>query len=260
MYEKLLNIIYTYTFNYKLPDIDFVNEVINIAIDNDDLSSFVNDVSYNYEYTASYGFISKTLRFNINNIIRCIKKSLNFYSDAYDLKQIRLFEKYVYVCYEFVYTILHELEHIKQIKLLDTSEENTFETTLIQNNIDMLSINPDLYKKEHDLFPIERMAIINSNSKIIEMLKLDGDVFFILNNIYVNRYNSFVTQYYSNGRFPLLEYVNATDSSLYYEDLLIDKNNTKKILKRVKKDISFEDRVLMGLPITQKELDELKNK
>ena len=124
----------------------------------------------------------------------------------------------------------------------------------------MLSINPDLYKKEHDLFPIERMAIINSNSKIIEMLKLDADVFFILNNIYVNRYNSFVTQYYSDGRFPLLEYINATDSNLYYEELLIDKNNTKKILKRVKKDISFEDRVLMGLQITQKELNEIKNK
>lgn len=258
MHEKLINIIYYYTFNYKLPDAEFIDKIVNIIINNDDLESYVNNISYDYNYTASYSFVSKILKFNINNIIKYTRNSLKFYCDAYDLKEIKLFEEYVYICYEFVYTILHEFEHIKQIKFLENNKDNSFVSNLIQNNIDTLSINPDLYMKDHDLFPIERMAIINSNLEVMDILKLDSDVFFILNNIYVNRYNSFTIQHYVNGSYPLLEYVTVTNTNLYYKELLINSNNTKKILKKSKSDISFKDRLLLGLPITQKELNEIK--
>lgn len=160
----------------------------------------------------------------------------------------------------FILTILHELEHAKQIKTLETTNGNTFEKSLIQNSLDIISINPDFYRKEHDLFPTERMAIINSTSKLIEILKIDGDFSLFINEVFVKEYNLFITNYYIHKNIPLLEYINISGIHLYYEDILINKENSKKLLRRVKKEVSLDDRILFGLPITKKELTKINSK
>ena len=133
----------------------------------------------------------------------------------------------------FILTILHELEHAKQIKTLETTNGNTFEKSLIQNSLDIISINPDFYRKEHDLFPTERMAIINSTSKLIEILKIDGAFSLFINEVFVKEYNWFITNYYIHKNIPLLEYINISGIHLYYEDILINKENTKSYRKDI---------------------------
>lgn len=263
MYIELLNIIYTYVFNYKEPDKHFLENVLDIVINKDNLREFIKDIDYNCDGNAAYNLPSKILKFNVNNILEDAKNCFNFrickrvYESGMNIGDL---EKYIYLCSIFILTILHELEHVKQIRTLETANGNTFEKSLIQNDLDILSINPDFYKKEHDLFPIERMANINSTSKLIEILKIDSDFSSFINEAFNKDYNWFITRYYIYNKIPLLEYINITRSSLYYEDILINKENSKKLLRRVKNEVSLDNRILFGLPITKKELTKINSK
>ena len=49
MYIELLNIIYTYVFNYKEPDKPFLENVLDIVINNDNLREFIKDNKYESE-------------------------------------------------------------------------------------------------------------------------------------------------------------------------------------------------------------------
>lgn len=130
---------------------------------------------------------------------------------------------------------------------------------LIQNSLDIISINPDFYRKEHDLFPTE-MNYYNSTSKLIEILKIDGDFSLFINEVFVKEYNWFINNYYIHKNIPLLEYINISGIHLYYEDILINKENSKKLLRRVKNEVSLDNRILFGLPITKKELTKINSK
>ncbi len=49
MYTELLNIIYTYGFNYKEPDKHFLEDVLDIAINKDNLREYIKEIDYNYD-------------------------------------------------------------------------------------------------------------------------------------------------------------------------------------------------------------------
>ena len=49
MYEELLNIIYTYTINKKVPDDNFIDSIISIIIKEEKLIEYVKDIDYNYQ-------------------------------------------------------------------------------------------------------------------------------------------------------------------------------------------------------------------
>lgn len=120
--------------------------------------------------------------------------------------------------------------------------------------------NFEIYEKEHDLFPNERMAIINSCVRINEMLKYDDYASSFIGNIYSQRYKFAITQYYLDKKVPLIEYTNAVGTSIYYDNVFVSNENTNKLLTRVKKDILFENRVLFGLPISNNELNKMISK
>lgn len=42
--------------------------------------------------------------------------------------------------------------------------------------------------------------------------------------------------------------------------ILINKENSKKLLRRVKKEVPLDNRILFGLPITKKELTKINSK
>ena len=52
MYEELLNIIYTYTINKKVPDDNFIDSIISIIIKEEKLIEYVKDIDYNYQNIA----------------------------------------------------------------------------------------------------------------------------------------------------------------------------------------------------------------
>lgn len=83
MYEELLNIIYTYTINKKVPDDNFIDSIISIIIKEEKLIEYVKDIDYNYQNIAlaSYFYESRILKFNINKMIKD-------YSDIYKIHKI----------------------------------------------------------------------------------------------------------------------------------------------------------------------------
>ena len=104
MYTELLNIIYIYVFNYKEPDKHFIEDVLDIVINNDNLREFIKDIDYNYDYNAAYGFTSKILKFNVTNILETAKRGFNFHKSVYEPGiNISNLEEYIYLFISNVY-------------------------------------------------------------------------------------------------------------------------------------------------------------
>lgn len=261
MYQEILEIIFYYSANYKLPDKAFIEKIISLVVSYEKLDKYITSINYNYDGSASYGYISKILKFNISTIIDEINKDYNFYSGIYNLNENScLFNKYLFICFKAVIFILHELEHCKQIKRSETASTDDFEKNIIDNNLNILSINPELYKKEHNLFLIERMASIRSYREVNEILKLDTSLPIFISDIFNKNYICLLVYNYSKQSYPLLEYVNTTRSLILYDDIFVNQKNTSKILKKSKKVLSIDDRLLYGLPISNIELNRIHSK
>lgn len=261
MYQEILEIIFYYSANYRLPDKTFIEKIISLVVSYEKLDKYIASINYNYDGSASYGYISRILKFNISTIIDEINKDYIFYSGIYNLNENScLFNKYLFICFKAVIFILHELEHCKQIKRTETASTDDFEKNIIDNNLNILSINPELYKKEHDLFLIERMANIRSYREVNEILKLDTSLPMFISDIFNKNYVCLLVDNYSKQSYPLLEYVNTVGSLILYDDIFVNQKNTNKILKKSKKVLSIDDRLLYGLPLSNIEFNRIYNK
>ena len=72
MYTELLNIIYTYVFNYKEPDKHFLEDVLDIAINKDNLREYIKKIDYNKRKVKLFIIcLSNTLskRSTANNVV-----------------------------------------------------------------------------------------------------------------------------------------------------------------------------------------------
>lgn len=256
MYEEILNIIYNYAFNYKLPDVKFIDSVLDVIIDKE-LKKYIKNVEHNYQSfaLASYLYENKILRFNIDMII--VQYS-NFYQAHKKIYDIDDFNKYLYMCLSVLEIIFHEVEHVVQSKKINTLPVDDFERQLIEISTIAVEVYPDLYDKRHDLFFIERDANIKSCQKIKEMISLCESSPRSIRNNFNKRYNQLVNKYYSYDNYPLLMFLDITHGKLSYNDLPIEEYNTERILASTKDNLSFEDRVLMGLPLDRKEYHKLR--
>lgn len=256
MYEEILNIIYNYAFNYKLPDVKFIDSVLDIIVDKE-LGEYITRVEHNYQSfaLASYLYENKILRFNLDMIL--IQYS-NFYQVHKRMYGMDDFNKYLYICLSVLEIIFHELEHVIQSKKTNTLLVDDFERQLIEISTIAVEVYPDLYDKRHDLFFIEREANIKSCKKIKEVLALCESSSRGIKSNFNKRYNQLVNKYYSYDNYPLLTFLNITHGKLSYYDFPIEKYNTERILASTKENLSFEDRVLMGLPLDKKEYHRLR--
>lgn len=251
MQNEILNIVYYYSFNYKLPDKEFFMSIINIILKYHKLNDYIVDINFNYDGIAVYKYISKILSFSIPSIIE--KSDEVFNKITFGNDDNHKYERIMFICFNAIKTIFHEFEHIRQAKVVNNNFESSFEKELINNCFKCLALNYCVYQKEHDIFPIERLAILKSGLGVLDIMSLDTEIpSYIENNFYTN-YNYFMELYYRNGTYPLLKYVQKTRTSIYYDDILISRNNAKKILKKSNKDMATLDRLLYGLPITKDE-------
>lgn len=256
MYQEILEIIFYYSANYRLPDKTFIEKIISLVVNYEKLDKYIASINYNYDGSASYGYISRILKFNISTIIDEINKEYDFYSGIYNLNENScLFNKYLFISFNTVTFILHELEHCKQIRKFETACTDDFEKNIIDNNLAILSINPELYKKEHNLFLVERMANIRSYREVNEILKLDTSLPIFISDIFNKNYFYLLLDNYSKQSYPLLEYVNTVGCLILYDDIFVNEKNTSKILKKSKKVLSVDDRLLYGLPLSNIEFD-----
>ena len=99
MYEEILNIIYTYTINKKIPDDKFIDSIISIIIREERLIEYVKDIDYSYQNVAlaSYFYKSRVLKFNMNKMFKEHSSIYEIYRRIYDTSS-DYFDKYLFIC------------------------------------------------------------------------------------------------------------------------------------------------------------------
>ncbi len=254
--EEVLDIIFRSSINYRTPDRYFIERIITLIASYDGLADYIKGIYYDCYSVAVYYYESGILKFNITKIIDELEEIYDNNSFS-ECSNNYLLNKYLFIYLRLMEIIFHELEHIKQKKKLDNSRGDNLEKQLIDISLIAREVYLDLYDTKHSLFSIERIANIRSCKRILGLLKLDTSIpQFIYNNFYF-RYCYLVSEYYSSGSFPILEFVNATNGKIVYEDILFCKKNTNKILKKTRDTFSFADRITLGLPVTKSELDRI---
>ena len=250
MYVELLNIIYTYTINKKVPDDNFIDSIISIIIREEKLIEYVKDIDYNYQNIAlaSYFYESRILKFNINKMIKDYSDIYKIHKRIYDTSS-DYFDKYLFICLSVLEVIFHEIEHVIQNKKVNTLPQDNFERKLIEINNIAIEVCPSVYKKHHDLFSIEREANIISCNKIRTYLRISEITTKYFMNVFNSKYSC-----------PLLDLLTITGGKISYSGISITRNNTNKILMKTKRNLSLEERLIKGLPLNKEEYYLIKNK
>lgn len=256
MYEDILNVIYNYAFSNKLPDNKFIDTILNIVVD-DVIAGYIMNVDYDYQSLslASYAYERRMLRFNADMIAL---QYINLYP-AYMYNRNKIFlDKSLFICLGVIEVIFHELEHVLQSKKINILPEDDFERKLLEIGTIAVDVYPGLYENNHDLFSIERDANINSSKKIKNILALDDLSSNRIKRFFNNRYNKLLNEYYSETNYPLLKFLTTVQGKLAYGDIPIISDNTEMILEETKKNLSFDERVLWGLPLDKGEQRKLR--
>ena len=263
MYEEILNIIYTYTIKKRVPDDNFIDNIVSIIIREERLIEYVKDIDYSYQscslVLASYFYESRILKFNMNKMFKEHSSIYEIYRRIYDTSS-DYFDKYLFICLSVLEVILHEIEHVMQNKKVNTLPQDNFERQLIEINTIAIEVYPSVYKKHHDLFSIEREANITSCDKIRTYLRISEFTTKYFMNIFNSKYNRLINEYYSKNNCPLLEFLTITGGKISYNDIPINRNNTNKILMKTKRSLSLEERLIKGLPLNKEEYYLIKNK
>ncbi len=227
MYHNILNIINNYVNNNKNPDKEFILSIIEI---------------FNKDY-----YKSKTLK----HIIMDNYKYFNArYSPQYNIICIdsSFFDKYPCITNvtETLLSLFHEYVHVIQFENLKNKKGNICDKLVNSSFTTFIKNNNDDYL--HDHIPVERLANLSSLSCLIDILSLDKE-----------RYNNIIL-YYKRRFFQYLigGYELKNNKRLFPLEILFSKTNLDNYIPSLinsAKKLSFQERLLFGFPITEKEFE-----
>lgn len=181
---NILDLIYIYTRKKEILDIDLIQTIIDTIINCVDINYLVHRVAFlkenKYKWLSIYYPNSKTLYINYS---RVLSDSINtvLHRNLYSIDEEKIFE----INLAILKVILHELEHVYQIKMLedpnDTLESKllrvSYEPYLVKGEI--LSVEEKkyahdfkkyLFKEGYAVDPAERFANIRAGYTICNML------------------------------------------------------------------------------------------
>lgn len=260
--DKIAKEIYLLILSYmeynKSVDLNFLENIANIVVNNKNLKKYLTTINIdnNIKDVATHCSYKKSITVNMDIIIN-------------SLKMIKIFkgkELLFYSYLEVVEVFLHELEHVNQDKIFnyETSLESlivkkTLEparkllqelsiTNGIKNELTSLRLNlySMKYRKNYIYSPTERLAYIKSNLTSIKIAELFGS-----KNI-CDYENLFLNTHYFRGYYKKL------NPTKYYLKIINPKFNWEEIEEK-SKDISFLERITLGLEINENELKYLSD-
>lgn len=260
--DKIAKEIYTLILSYmeynKSVDLNFLENIADIVVKNKNLKDYLTAIKIdnNIKDVATHCSHNKSITVNVNTII-------------YILKLIKIFngkELLFYSYLEVVEVLLHELEHVNQDKIFNY--ENSLESLIVRKTLEparklsqelsitkgiknnLISLKIDLYNikyhKNYIYSPAERLAYIKSTLTTIKIAELFGS-----KNI-CDYENLFLITNYCRG------YYKKINPTKYYLKIINPKFNWHKIEEKIR-DISFLDRITLGLEINKNELQSLVN-
>ncbi len=278
---KILEMLYNYSINNKLVDEHFIDKLVEIVIEHKKLSWYVKEVNIvsgvNNVYCPFENSRVGAYYLPLEKSINVCCESLNQYmqmgdGNAYIFKGVEL---YFYKNLLTVQSLLHELEHANQLRMVDKNISG-IEGEILQYSFDetikvfrkfsigfpieqcFYGVNIDKIKKrynqeEYELMPDERLAQHNSYEETIAILNYIKN--FVPNVI---KYQEFCKLQDSlRGYISMNEFIKAPTISfvkmLGEEESLnkfewYDSNHTI-CLDKSKHMYSLYDRLKYGLPI-----------
>ena len=120
MEEDILKVIYTYSINQKLPDKQFIEQLVEIILKDRSLKEYIKELVFmpnpkeklNFTATMGYGAITKKIYIYQENLYIVLKK---------EMKELNLnkIEAMFYANFRTAQMLLHEIEHAIQEKQMD---------------------------------------------------------------------------------------------------------------------------------------------
>lgn len=286
MEEEISDLILRYITDDEI-NLKFYNELINIFRSNLRLQQVLDsEVSINDDMDGYAAYLNNKVIISpkkIKDILENLNRQLGTIFKDYDMLML---EKLV-----LTRIIRHELEHAVQSKILHDGIFNTLEEKIIKNNYGSYKSNAEeklanngstskieeimkefqindekyykLYNQYYELVPIEHLAQVKSCKTIkcvTEILELDQNF-----NNFVNYllYNFQIYGYHIKKGFaigPTLEFLEILkNNDLLTPDLKYYDEDHSISLSKALKDLSFEERLDLGLTITKNEFKQ-KNK
>lgn len=261
--EEIFCLITNYMNKGKDIDIEFLRIVVSIFIYYKQVNDYVNNVKINNKskLLGSYSHVDKDISINLVKILKDINTYKIFNQD----------EKNFYKYLKVVKTLLHELEHANQnkLKIMNNSLEGKIlikaDTLCDKLFFDYMSINKTLsfkrillinkidnyykkYRKYYEFSPNERLAFLKADVTSLKLLeKFEYSM--------VHDYEEF--KYNSDRINPYITHDNPTK---YYIEKVNKKYDGWNEIESLCNNLSFEDRLLLGLEISIDEYRIIHNK
>lgn len=286
MYDKIARIIFDYTKNNKIADKKFVQDIIEIISNYNNLDDYINkiEISNSNDKFNNYNYLDQILTINI-------KETLSY------CKNIFLRRKILFVNLTVALTIFHELDHVKLKKDCDINPNSieaiflnilhdiempkaisqeeyaylTYEERIkLENNIKLIILDVEkrriCYELYHDMVPSERRANIISNIDLDNVMKklyntsLQQDELekimryelkqFIKKCLYGYKHN-----YITNS--PSIDYIEKVLNNEKINRIKIYDKDIEIFYKNAKSNYTLQERILYGLPLSINELKEI---
>ena len=272
MNKKVLDTLNEYNEKGKYGDKKFVDNITKEIVDEYDLHNYLKKTTVHDGYVPlginQYNPFRKELTISLDDI----RKSK---------PRILLGEKYPeFYNFDLLLALFHEYEHIKEEKVIHKMDKTLEEELILLNNY--IYLYPNFMNEEegsfrdkihgtfavwkynyyylfnHDKAPTERMANIKAHERISEVIEnVDQDKYkdsirefkFYASNLFLKQIKKGYKLKGDMTNSPSLDYlsrVNILKPILFKEEILEDG-----------KDLSYKERVTLGLPITKDEYQQL---
>lgn len=280
MKSRLLKLLYDYSVKGKLVDGNFITELIDIVVKSKEIDDYVCGLIITGK--------DHTLR-DPDSLLAAYypnKKLITIYMEAIEsmLKGYSVYEG-MFTAYEQTFyknllvtqTILHELEHANQRKLI--KESSSLEAEILrasdaqidQKLVDKLvragltrsqiqTVLETQMAKQDEAYiqiPDERLAEIKSHQELVDALsEIEGKVPNLLDFERTNVLETKLSGYtYDKGRIvsPTLEYIASTGKGIALQKFEWFNKDSRACLNNVKSVLSLDERLTYGLPIDKTE-------
>lgn len=286
----ILKLVYDYSIQKKLVDLNFIDKLIDIVVSKKKLNNYVKKIAttnelekYGEKITcASYNFLTKELSVYYKAIQLCIEKA-NHYDQLFNSLEQIMFRNLQVTQY-----ILHELEHAFQNKQLNDKHDNSIEAKIISASLmaEQILKNPKIfigilmgkikvddvinnilkhkekYLQYYHLNPTERLAQVNSFITIVNSLnsiKQFVPNLYAINHAYLH--DNMIKGYTGSWReftCPTEEYLLSVGQSNVWNDFDFYNEDSSKLVENASRKYGLYRRLSLGLPVKHSEYNSIK--
>lgn len=258
---EILKILYDYSVHGKIIDRDAIGKIVYLVAKERNLFEHIKKINFigqtfDYKTPASYNFANK----NLNIFIDAFKLySFTYFSPKFDNYKEILFYKNS----QLIRIILHELEHAYESKYM--AENDNFYARILEITNYLLQMYPEIYDATLGFNPSERAANIYAQNTVKKVTSYAKKIFPMCYSFEEYTLLYLLSLGYSKNKIneincPLDIYIRKHNLPSVFGKKPYCTNGSKKNLKYIIDNYDLSSRLVIGLPISNEEYDNLSLK